>query len=69
MDKLPDRIKRGVSLPAKVNGDLMELCQYLGVNVHSWMVNEIAKAVQRERAEYKLKSRYTEDNTLEDNEE
>lgn len=43
------KVKRGVSISAKTNADLVELCETLGVNIHSYMVNEIAKAIQRDR--------------------
>lgn len=43
------KVKRGVSLTEKTNADLEELCAHLGVNMHSYMVNELAKAIQRDR--------------------
>lgn len=42
-------IKRSVSLSRKTYDDMIELCEELGVNAHSYMVNEIAKAIQRDR--------------------
>lgn len=41
--------RRTVNMSAKLNSDLEELCEHLGVNIHSYMVNEIAKSVQRDR--------------------
>lgn len=43
------KVKRGVSMSAKTDADLQELCAALGVNIHSYMVNELAKAIQRDR--------------------
>lgn len=40
--------KRSVSLSPKLNSDLITLTDALGINAHSYMVNEIAKAVQRD---------------------
>lgn len=40
--------KRTITLSKKTNDDLETLCEHLGVNVHSYVVNEIAKAVQRD---------------------
>ncbi len=48
------KVKRGVSISAKTNADLEELCAALGVNIHSYMVNEIAKAIQRDRLTLQL---------------
>jgi hypothetical protein len=45
--ELPKR--RSVCMTPKLNNDLEELCEHLGVNCHSYMVNEIAKSVQRDR--------------------
>ena len=49
-------VKRGVSLSAKTNGDLVELCDALGISPHSYMVNEIAKAVQRDSIALRVNS-------------
>ena len=49
MAETSGKVKRGVSISAKTNEDLIELCETLGVNIHSYMVNEIAKAIQRDR--------------------
>jgi hypothetical protein len=40
--------KRTLTLSMKLNNDLECLCENLGVNVHSYLVNEIAKSVQRD---------------------
>ena len=47
--------KRGLSISEKTNNDLLELCQELGVSVHGYLVNEIAKAVQRDRVALAIK--------------
>lgn len=39
---------RSMTLSYKLNHDLETLCEHLGVNVHSYMVNEVAKSVQRD---------------------
>ena len=56
MSNPSDKRKRSCSLTEKLNDDLEELCEHLGVNVHSYMVNEIAKAVQRDRLTFLAKS-------------
>ena len=48
MEKDAKPVKRSVSLSQKTNSDLLTLTNALGVNAHSYMVNEIAKAVQRD---------------------
>jgi hypothetical protein len=45
--------KRTVTLSKKTNEDLEALCESLGVNAHSYVVNEIAKAVQRDSITFK----------------
>jgi predicted DNA-binding protein len=40
--------KRSLSLSHKTNDDLEMLCEHLGVNTHSYIVNAIAKAVQQD---------------------
>lgn len=37
-----------MSLSKKLNDDLVALTEALGVNAHSYMLNEIAKSVQRD---------------------
>jgi hypothetical protein len=48
-------VKRTVSLSHKTNEDLKLLTSALGVNAHSYMVNEIAKAIQRDSLALKIK--------------
>jgi hypothetical protein len=47
--------KRSLSLSEKTNRDLLELCELLGVNPHSYMVNELAKSIQRDSMTYQIK--------------
>jgi hypothetical protein len=55
-----EKKKRSLTLSLKLNGDLEELTEHLGISVHSYMVNELAKAVQRDRLSFQAK------NSLED---
>jgi hypothetical protein len=48
--------KRAVSLSDKMYADLNTLTEHLGINVHSYMVNEIAKSVQRDLLLFNLTS-------------
>lgn len=52
---MSDSKKRSLSLSLKLNNDLEELCSALGVNIHSYMINELAKAVQRDSLALSLK--------------
>ena len=47
--------KRSLSLSEKTNRALLELCELLGVNPHSYMVNELAKSIQRDSMTYQIK--------------
>ena len=48
MEKKPANVKRSMSLSKKMNDDLLALTEALGVNAHSYMINEIAKSIQRD---------------------
>lgn len=52
--KIPP-IKRSLSLSPKTNSDLLALAEVLGVNPHSYMVNELAKAIQRDSIAFQMK--------------
>lgn len=47
--------KRSLSLSPKTNADLLALAEVLGVNPHSYMVNELAKAIQRDSIAFQMK--------------
>lgn len=47
--------KRSLSLSLKTNADLLALTETLGVNPHSYMVNELAKAIQRDSLAFQMK--------------
>lgn len=47
--------KRSLSLSPKTNSDLISLSEMLGVNPHSYMVNELAKAIQRDSIAFQMK--------------
>lgn len=47
--------KRSLSLSQKTNDDLIALAEALGVNPHSYMVNEIAKSIQRDSIAFHMK--------------
>lgn len=49
------KYKRGLSMSEKLHGDLLELCDHLGINPHNYISNEIAKAVQRDRLSLMVK--------------
>lgn len=51
-DNLPP-VKRSLSLSQKTNDDLLSLCELLGINPHSYMVNELSKCIQRDSLVYK----------------
>lgn len=48
-------VKRSLSLSKKTNEDLLALADELGVNPHSYMVNELAKAIQRDSIAFQMK--------------
>lgn len=48
-------VKRSLSLSKKTNDDLLSLAEELGVNPHSYMVNELAKAIQRDSIAFQMK--------------
>lgn len=49
------KYKRGLSMSEKTHNDLTELCEHLGINPHSYISNEIAKAIQRDRLSLMVK--------------
>jgi hypothetical protein len=51
-DKKPP-VKRSLSLSQKTNSDLLSLADVLGINPHQYMVNELAKCIQRDLLVYK----------------
>jgi hypothetical protein len=55
MAEITPKVKRGLSLSVKTNDDLLELCEHLGINAHNYIVNEISKAVQRDRLSLMMK--------------
>lgn len=55
MAEITPKVKRGLSLSTKTNDDLLELCEHLGINPHNYIVNEISKAVQRDRLSLMVK--------------
>ena len=55
MAETTPKVKRGLSLSIKTNDDLLELCEHLGINPHNYIVNEISKAVQRDRLSLMVK--------------
>lgn len=54
MEKEP-KIKRSLSLSQKMNSDLLALSEALGVNPHSYMINELAKSIQRDSLSLQVK--------------
>ncbi len=54
-DKEKTIFKRSLSLSPKTNADLLALAEVLGVNPHSYMVNELAKAIQRDSIAFQMK--------------
>tara|TARA_B110001454_G_C12697196_1_gene424973 strand:- start:1149 stop:1379 length:231 start_codon:yes stop_codon:yes gene_type:complete len=56
MEKKPPTVKRSMSLSKKMNDDLVVLTEALGVNAHSYMINELAKSIQRDSVSFQIKS-------------
>lgn len=56
MDSKPKKVKRAVTLSEKANDDLILLTDALGVNVHSYLSNEVAKIIQRDSLSLKIKN-------------
>ena len=54
-DNLPP-VKRSLSLSQKTNTDLLALAEALGVNPHSYMVNELSKCIQRDSLTFQMKN-------------
>lgn len=50
------RKKRAMTLSVKLDSDLEELCEHLGVSVTTYLVNETAKSVQRDRLSFLAKN-------------
>lgn len=51
-----EKKKRSLTLSLKLNSDLEELTDHLGISVHSYMVNELSKAIQRDRLSFLAKN-------------
>ncbi len=56
METKPQTKKRSVSLSQKMDKDLLALTDALGVNPHSYMVNELAKSIQRDSLNLQMKN-------------
>jgi hypothetical protein len=50
------KVKRAISLSAKLDADLVELCGFLGLSTHAYLVAEAAKAIQRDRMVFLAKN-------------
>jgi predicted DNA-binding protein len=46
--------KRSISLTPELNEKLKVLCEHLGVNIHSYMINVLAKSIQKDSIEFNL---------------
>jgi hypothetical protein len=44
--------KRSMSMSPRLNADLIELCDKLGISVHAYLTAEVAKIIHRDRALY-----------------
>lgn len=56
MEKKPPTFKRSLSLSKKMNDDLLALTSALGINAHSYMINELAKSIQRDSLSLNINS-------------
>ena len=54
--KATTKIKRAISLSTKLDADLVELCDYLGLSTHAYLVAEAAKAIHRDRLSFLAKT-------------
>ena len=54
--KATTKIKRAISLSTKLDADLVELCEFLGISTHAYLVSEAAKAIQRDRLSFLAKN-------------
>lgn len=52
----PLKKKRSISLTPKLDDELEELCDYLGVSAHAYLVTEVAKIIQRDRLTFLAKN-------------
>ena len=50
------KVKRAMSLSPKLDADLVELCEHLGISTHAYLVSEAAKSIQRDRLSFLAKS-------------
>jgi predicted DNA-binding protein len=50
---MADKFQRSIKLDSKLNDRLVSLCEHLGVNVNSYLLNEIGKAVARDEVSLK----------------
>jgi predicted DNA-binding protein len=57
---LADKFQRSIKLDVNLNDRLVSLCEHLGVNVNSYLLNEIGKAVARDEVSFRA-SQHTED--------
>lgn len=49
------KVKKSLTLGQNAADDLQTLSEFLGVNAHAYIVNEIAKCIQRDMKIYNLK--------------
>lgn len=56
MEKKPPTFNRSLSLSKKMNDDLLALTSALGINAHSYMINELAKSIQRDSLSLNINS-------------
>lgn len=52
----PNKHARTISLTNDMNERLLALCEHLGTNPNSYMINEIGKAVSRDEITFKAKT-------------
>jgi len=55
MTGVDKKIGRSVRLTPEMNDRLVALCDHLGVTIHSYLANEVGKAISRDEVMFQLK--------------
>lgn len=48
------KIKKSISIEAHVNDRLMEVCQYLGVTPHAYLVARVGESISRDHVQFQV---------------
>jgi hypothetical protein len=63
MESREEKIGRTVKLNKSMNDRLVALCEHIGVNVNSYLLNEIGKSVSRDELAYLASKNVTKSNS------